>query len=386
MHRNIKLLAAFNFFCDFRLYSAVLIIYFARITGSYALAMTLFSVTMISSSLFEIPTGIYSDLIGRKRTIMFGALASILATVFYAIGQTYWILFIGALFEGIARSWYSGNNDALLHDSLAESNDQENYAHYLGKVSSMFQLALAMAAVLGSILAQWSFPLIMWLSVIPQVICFGISLALIEPKSHTRESGNVFAHLTESFRLFIKHPTLRLVSLQSIIGFGIGESTFQFNSAFIATLWPIWAIGISKMLSFLGGMVSFWYSGALIKRFGSYQLLFFPSLYNRVVGFISVLFPSPLSPILISSKSLSYGVGTIAENELLQKLFSDKQRATMGSFNSLFGSMFYGLYSIAIGRIADISSPARALLFSEICLLSVIGITWYLWKKNRARI
>lgn len=79
MHKNIKLLALFNFFTDFNLYSAVLIIYFAKVTGSFALGMSLYSVTMVSSAIFEIPTGIFSDYIGRKKTIILGSICSILA-------------------------------------------------------------------------------------------------------------------------------------------------------------------------------------------------------------------------------------------------------------------------------------------------------------------
>ncbi|KKP65671.1 MAG: hypothetical protein US74_C0034G0015, partial [Parcubacteria group bacterium GW2011_GWA2_38_13] len=67
MKKNIKLLAFFNFFTDLQFHSAVLVIYFAKVTNSFTLAMSLFAVSMISSALFEVPTGIFSDLIGRKR-------------------------------------------------------------------------------------------------------------------------------------------------------------------------------------------------------------------------------------------------------------------------------------------------------------------------------
>ena len=85
MERNIKLLALFNFFTDFKFYSAVLVIYFAKVTGSYTLAMSLFSVVMLTSALFEVPTGIFSDMIGRKKTVMLGAVSATVSAVFYAV-------------------------------------------------------------------------------------------------------------------------------------------------------------------------------------------------------------------------------------------------------------------------------------------------------------
>ena len=119
--RNIKLLRWHSFFTDFSLWAPLAIIYFSRITGSYALGLSIFSVTMISSAIFELPTGLISDKQGRVKTLILGAIAFIISAIFYAIGFNYWILFVGAIFQGLGRSFYSGNNDALLYDNLIET-------------------------------------------------------------------------------------------------------------------------------------------------------------------------------------------------------------------------------------------------------------------------
>ncbi len=67
LHKNVKLLILFEFLIEFRLYSAIIVIYFAAVTGSYALAMSLLSIVMISAAVFEVPTGVFSDLVGRKK-------------------------------------------------------------------------------------------------------------------------------------------------------------------------------------------------------------------------------------------------------------------------------------------------------------------------------
>src|SRR3989344_6165866 len=118
LHKNIRILKLFNFFTDFKLYAPVAIIYFAKVSGSFALGMSIFSIAMVSSALFEIPTGIFSDRIGRRKTVILGALAAVLYSVFYAIGISFWFLAAGAVFEGLSRSFYSGNNNALLYDTL----------------------------------------------------------------------------------------------------------------------------------------------------------------------------------------------------------------------------------------------------------------------------
>lgn len=143
--------------------------------------MLVFSVIMISSALWEVPTGVLSDQIGRKRTMILGAVASTAAVVFYAIGGTFAALAVGGILEGMSRALYSGNNDALLYDTLAEQGLEQHFAEYSGKTHSMFQVAAAIAAIVGSVLAFFSYPLVMWLSVIPQALNIIVSFFFYEP-------------------------------------------------------------------------------------------------------------------------------------------------------------------------------------------------------------
>lgn len=382
MERNIKVLGVFNFFTDFRFYSAVLILYFAKVTGSYTLAMSLFSIAMFSSALFEVPTGILSDKIGRKKTVTAGALASVVSVICYAIGGGYIILALGALLEGISRSFYSGNNDALLHDSLRDLQKTKSYDHYLGKVSAMFQAALTIGTVVGSVIAYFSFSWVMWLSVIPQIICLILSFSISEPKTQTDMTTNIFAHLSNALHHIRRNKKLQLLGLNQIIGFGVGESSFQFKSAFIATLWPTWAIGISKTISFLGGGISFWYAGKLIKKFGSLNLMLFDTCVNRIINVISLIFPTVVSPAVMASTSFLYGATEVASGTLMQDEFTEQERATLASIISFMGSIVFGLFSILIGFVADKTSPAGALLFAQIFYIPTIIILFRLRRQT----
>jgi len=383
LHRNIKLLTWFNFFTDFKLYAPIAIIYFTQVSGSFALGMSIFSIIMISSALFEIPTGVFSDLIGRRKTVIYGAFSAVLATTFYAVGQSYWILVIGAIFEGLSRSFYSGNNDALLHDTLAQTQEEHHYSEFLGRISAMFQAALALSAILGGILASWSFQLIMILSVIPQVLCLYIAFLLTEPKIHTRKSGNIYLHLKEAYKNFLTNKKLRLLSVASILGYGFGEASFQFQSAFYNTVWPVWAIGFAKAISYVLATVSFHFSGRLLKKFDGIKILLLDNIFNRIANITATVFPTILSPALMSSTSMFFGVGTVAKNSLLQKEFTNEQRATMGSLNSFVGSIVFGILAVILGLLADKLSPAKAILILQIFQIINLWFWWKLFKHNK---
>jgi MFS family permease len=376
MHKNIRLLAWFNFLSDFRLYGPIIILYFTHVSGSFALGMSVFSITMLASAIFEVPTGVFSDKIGRKKTVVCGSIASVISVMLYAVGGTYGILVAGAIFEGLARSFFSGNNDALLHDTLAESGQQAEYQEFLGKTASMYQVALAIAAVMGGIIAAISYPVVMWLSVIPQVIGLIVSLQFVEPKVHTKTSGNAYHHLRDSFNNIVRNRRLRALSAASIVGFGMGESVYQFRAAFIATLWPLWAIGIARTIGNIGAAISFYLSGKIIKRFGEFRLLIVGISYSEIVNIFSLLVPTVFSPILMGSTSIFFGVNNVAVGGLMQREFTQEQRATMGSLNSFAGSIMFTICSLVLGILADQIGVIPASLVGELVLVTTIWLYW----------
>lgn len=377
MDRNIGILSWFNFFTDFKLFAPVAIIYFARVSGSYALGMSIFSITMISSALFEVPTGVFSDRIGRKMTVICGALAAVAYALLYASATSYPILILGAIAEGLSRAFYSGNNDALVYDSVAARGRVSSYASVLGRTSAMFQAALAVSSLFGGFVADWSFRLVMWVSVLPQILCLFLAFRLEEPPKRSPLSGNAYAHLGLAFRNFLSNRKLMIISLSSMFGYGFGEASYLFQSAFYATLWPIWAIGIAKTLSHLGATLSFRLSGRVLGRWNAYRVFLVDSVWNRMVNTVSLVFPTVLSPLIMSTTSLLFGISTIAKSSLLQQEFTPTERATMGSLNSFGGSVFFGVVSFGIGLVADRFSPAGALLLLQ--GLHLVNLSLYIW-------
>ncbi len=384
MHRNIKLLKWFNFFLDFRPYAPVAIIYFAFVTHSYALALGVYSVTHIASALFEVPTGVFSDLMGRKKTIVCGAIASTLSLIFFAVGGSFEILAVGGVFEGLARAFFSGNNDAFLYDTLKEGQKETELSEWLGKTGAMFQVGLGISAVIGGFIAESSLSIVMWLSVLPQCITIFLALKMRDVRVDTgEESTNIFRHLGEALNGFRKNFQLRMISLASIIDYAIEETMYQFYPVFFATLWPTWAIGLVRALSHVCSGLGFWFAHKLIKQFNAFRLLIGGELYMRTVGLLSVLFPGVLSPLLLSIDT--HGLRMVAQDTLIQERFSNKERATMGSLNSFLGSILFAISAYGIGYIADIFSPAYAILVAQITLFIVVILYWLAYKSSASQ-
>ena len=381
--KNICLLSIFNFLIGFSLFAPLAIIYFSKVSGSFTLGTSVFGIIMLSSAVFEVPTGIWSDKVGRKYTVVLGSWARVAAFIFYAIGLSYWWLVVGAILEGLSRALYSGNNDAFLYDTLADEQKQDSYDEFQGKVSSTEQFSMGISAVLSGLIAIFSYQYLLWFSVLIQISLLTVSYFLIEPRSRTKKDTNVYAHIKEAIYLFINNKKLRLLSLASILGYSISELKWEFNSAFVATVWPVWAIGISKTLPSFGASLSFYLSGKLIRKFNAVKILLFDSIYGKTISLISLIFPTVFSPLLGSTPSLLYGVSNVAEKTLMQHEFTDHQRATMSSLNSLGGSIGFAMMSLVLGGLADVFGPAKALVILTIVGLPVVYLYWVIFRNER---
>lgn len=383
--KNIKLLKVFNFLMGFSLFAPLAIIYFSKISGSYALGASIFGITMLSSAVFEVPTGIWSDQVGRRGTFILGSWARVMAFILYAIGLSYWWLVAGAVLEGLSRSFYSGNNDAFLHDTLKDDGLEGEYGEHLGKTSSTEQLALGLSALVGSIIATFSFNYLLWLSVLSQFAMLYVSYLFIEPKSRRKIDTNLYAHLSEAAKLFTSNKKLRLLSLTSIINYSFSEMMYQFRAAFIGMVWPLWAVGLANVLSNFGATIGFYYSGNIIKRYKAVNILLFRGFWTKFASFISYGIPSIFSPIILSTSALLFGVGSVVESKLMQAEFSDHQRSTMASLNSFVGNIAFALMSVILGSLADATTPANALFILNLFSLPIIYLYYLLFKNDQKR-
>ena len=184
MLRNIRLLYIHNFLTDFWPQWPYLVIYFVPIAGSYTLAMSVMAVETLTAALLDVPTGIFSDRIGRRVTLACGSLFAALGTLCYAAAHDMKLLYGGALCWGLSQCLFSGNNNALLYESLKSAGLEQRFHHYRGSTGSMFQLALCLSALAAIPLSHYGLRFIFLVAALPQIVAFGVSFLFEEPRVH----------------------------------------------------------------------------------------------------------------------------------------------------------------------------------------------------------
>lgn len=378
--KSIKLFTLFNFLSNIKFYLPIQLIYFYHITNSYSLSAGIASVTMISSAILELPTGVFSDRIGRKKTITLGSLSIIAALFLYALGTQYWVLILGAIFYGASIAFYSGNNDAYLHDMLANENLEQEYHNHYGKINSGVSAALSISALLSGFIANESFRLLIWASIVPQILALIVSFYMKDIKLAEVRSSSLINHFKEAILEFKTNVNLRLLSLSSILGDGAGMTAYQFQSAVITSVWPLWAVGIARAFQEWSGIPGYYFAGKIINKFGAINIALFGSFQSWISNILAVIF-QPFSPIFIASSAILWSPSDTAQSSLFQKEFTEKQRATMGSLNSLLSSTYFAIIAYLIGIFANSNGPFKALLLTQILFAPSLFLQFLLFKR-----
>jgi MFS family permease len=353
MLRNIRLLYIHNFLTDFCPQWPFLVIYFADMTGSYMMAMSVLALETLAAALFDIPTGIFSDHVGRRLTMASGSLCSALGLVCYASAQGIGILYAGAVLTGLGQCLFSGNNNALLYESLQSEGLEKQYHHYRGGTGSMFQLALSLSAFLSIWLSHFGLQIVFVCAIVPQIAGIFVSLLFQEPRLHTQTRQKGFSILKRACIKTWNNPHLLGLVIAKSVSYGAGEAKFKFQSAYVNALWPIWGVGLYRSLNHALSFVGYRMAGRAIERFGEAYVFIARDIYWFISQMVALAIGTFISPLMILTGAIFFGPGEVASDHLMQKEFTNDERATMGSIASFATSIIFAISAVGIGAISD---------------------------------
>ena len=125
MKKNIPLLYGFSFFDQFMIVIALWVPYLTTQGISMRQFMELQAVFALVILCGEVPSGLLSDLWGRKKTLLLGATLKAVSFSLLPLWSSYEGFLVYHLTMGIALSMISGGDVALLYDSLSRGGRRE---------------------------------------------------------------------------------------------------------------------------------------------------------------------------------------------------------------------------------------------------------------------
>ena len=113
--------------------------------------------------LFEIPSGAFADIVGRKKSLVIGSFLDLFSLLFLYFGNNFIILTCFALISALVQSLNSGTIEALVYDALNEEDDGQTslkkfqqkitFKQFIAINGAIWPISASIASLLGGFLS-----------------------------------------------------------------------------------------------------------------------------------------------------------------------------------------------------------------------------------------
>lgn len=121
-------------------------------------------ISVLVGVLMEVPSGVFSDLLGKKKTIIIGSLSLIVSCLVLINSTEFAHFLLGNILMFIGFSFHSGAIEAFAYDSLKEQGKESWYDKVVSKHTSITIAATLISTFLGGFLYRFApqAPFIAW--------------------------------------------------------------------------------------------------------------------------------------------------------------------------------------------------------------------------------
>jgi len=159
---------------NLRFYEPFMVLFFMSIKMSYFQIGILFGIREIVRNILEIPSGVISDTLGRRKTMMFSFATYAVSFILFFFSSSFLFFTISMSIFAIGDAFRTGTHKAMIFAYLEKHNWRQYRSDYYGRTRSCSQMGSAISALLAAMLLLFSSELryIFLFSAIPAIADF----------------------------------------------------------------------------------------------------------------------------------------------------------------------------------------------------------------------
>jgi MFS family permease len=330
--------------------------------------------------IFEVPTGIVADTVGRRASYLLGTVTLTASTLLYVllwqVGAAFWAWALASLALGLGFTFFSGAVEAWLVDALTATGFTGQLESVFGRGQVVAGVAMLTGSVAGGFLASVASlgtPFVVRGVVLAAM--FVVAFRMMHDVGFTpAERGRPLAEMrriaTESIDLGWRVPAVKWLMVQALFTGGVGIYAFYAMQPYLLELYgDPEAYQIAGLVAaivagaqILGGLAAPRIRALFRKRTSA--LLLTAALSTVTMALVGVFehFWAVIGFIVVWG--LLFAASTPIRQAYMNGLIPSRQRATILSFDSLMGSAGGVWTQPALGRAADVWGYAPTYLIS----------------------
>ena len=328
--------------------------------------------------LFEVPTGVVADTVGRRASYLLGTLTLSASTLLYVLLWTieapFWQWAIVSMLLGLGFTFFSGAVEAWLVDALAATGFTGQVETVFGRGQVVSGVGMLAGSVAGGFIAEQTnlgVPFVVRGAIL--VVMFVIAYRLMHDLGFTAErGGRLSAEVRSIAAASIEHgwrvPAVKWLMVESLLVGGVGIYAFYALQPYLLELYgdpdAYQVAGLVAALvagaQICGGFVAPWLRKLFRRRTSA--LIVATALSVATLALIGTIENFWAVIVLIAVWGLLFSASRPVRQAYLNGLIPSRQRATILSFDSLMASTGGVWAQPVLGRAADVWGYAPSYL------------------------
>nr|MBA3347317.1 MFS transporter [Actinomycetota bacterium] len=338
--------------------------------------------------IFEVPTGIVADTVGRRVSYLLGTVTLAATTLLYVLlwqlEAPFWAWALVSIGLGLGFTFFSGAVEAWLVDALNATGFEGELESVFGKGQIVAGSAMLTGSVAGGYIAQVTnlgVPFV--LRAVVLALMFGFAFVVMRDVGFTPQRGlGVAAGMRrisgESIEFGWRVPAIRWMMLASPFTAGVGFYAFYALQPYLLDLYgDPEAYGIAGLVAaivagaqIVGGIAAPSIRRLFKRRTSALAAAFGASALTLALIGVFENFWAALGLIVVWG--LLFAASLPLRQAYLNGLIPSQQRATILSFDSMLGSSGGVVFQPVLGRSADVwGYPGSYLLGAAISALAL---------------
>jgi MFS family permease len=330
--------------------------------------------------LFEVPTGVVADTVGRRTSYLFGVVTLFGSTLLYLLlwqtGAPFAAWAVASILLGLGFTFFSGATEAWLVDGL-------NATRYRGSLDAAFAkgqvasgIAMLGGTIGGGLLAQWTNLGVPYLA---RAVLLGLTFVVAWRAMHDvgfapKPRASVTSEMRRILRASLDHgllnPPVRWLMFAAPFAAGVSGYGFYAAQPYLLQLYGSsdsyaiagLAAGLVAGAQIAGGASASVVARAFRRR--TSVLLITSGVTAAVLAMMGLVSNFWVALALLAVRGVMFAATMPVRQALLNGLIPSAQRATVLSSDNLLGSAGGVVIQPALGKAADAWSYGPSYLLS----------------------
>jgi len=247
--------AAYGFLKNLRLFEPFILLFFRAAGLSYTEIGFLYAIKEVSIYILEIPTGVYADSFGRRRSMLMSMVSYMVAFAIFFSFSSFWLFAIAMVLYALGDAYRTGTHKAMILEYLKIKKILDKKVEYYGATRSYSQLGSATNALLAGLVVLFTgnYRDIFIITILPYIFNF-INLATYpkildgEIRKGAGKIGEQFRKTLADFRLMFKDK----IVLKAIMNSSLFSASYEATKDYLQAVLQTFALALPILL-FLSG-------------------------------------------------------------------------------------------------------------------------------------